>query len=316
VTIRSVLCPIDFSDPSRAALVYAAAVAEHFGAQLTVLAVDDPLLAEAAAAAGLVPSLAAETTEELRRVCADVLGQSRDAPDDHLRFRVRIGKAAVEILQEARDAGTDLIVMSSRGQTGVRKVFFGSTTERVLRETSVPVLVTPTDQPAGRSLREIAQHVGRVVAPVDLTSASRHQVSVAAAIAQQLSVPLLLAHVLERVVMPARVRSALAGADATRRAAAEDQVRDLAESVASPVNVETFVLMGDVAEEVVKLTEIRRANLIVMGLHSSDMFGPRIGSVTYRVVALTRTLVLALPPKISASQARLWSAGSHSPQSR
>jgi hypothetical protein len=33
--------------------------------------------------------------------------------------------------------------------------------------------------------------------------------------------------------------------------------------------------------------------------HSSDMFGPRMGSVTYRVVALTRTLVLALRPKTS-----------------
>ncbi len=299
MTVRSLLCPIDFSDPSRAALVYAAAVAEHFGARLTLLAVDDPLLAEAASAAGLVPSLAEETTDELRRICAGVLGHSHDAPSEHLRFRVRTGKAAEEILHEARDVETDLIVMSSRGQTGVRKVFFGSTTERVLRETSVPVLVTPTERPAGRSLPEIARHVGRVVAPVDLTSASSQQVSVAARIAEQLSVPLLLAHVLEPVVMPSRVRSALSGADATRRAAAEDQLRDLAQSVPGSVNAETFVLMGDVAEEVVKLTEIRRANLIVMGLHSSEMFGPRMGSVTYRVVALTRTLVLALPPKMS-----------------
>ena len=33
-----------------------------------------------------------------------------------------------------------------------------------------------------------------------------------------------------------------------------------------------------------------------MGLHSSGMFGPRMGSVTYRVLCLTPTLVLALPP--------------------
>lgn len=33
-----------------------------------------------------------------------------------------------------------------------------------------------------------------------------------------------------------------------------------------------------------------------MGLHGSRMLGPRMGSVTYRVLCLAQTLVLALPP--------------------
>jgi hypothetical protein len=44
----SVLCPIDFSDPSRGALRYGAAIAEHFYAGFTVLAVTDRFLAHAA----------------------------------------------------------------------------------------------------------------------------------------------------------------------------------------------------------------------------------------------------------------------------
>ena len=40
----SVLCPIDFSEFSRVALAHAAAIANHFGARLIVLSVDDPLL--------------------------------------------------------------------------------------------------------------------------------------------------------------------------------------------------------------------------------------------------------------------------------
>jgi hypothetical protein len=44
----SVLCPIDFSAGSRGALRYAAVIAAHLGARLTVLAIDDPLLIEAA----------------------------------------------------------------------------------------------------------------------------------------------------------------------------------------------------------------------------------------------------------------------------
>ena len=64
----------------------------------------------------------------------------------------------------------DLIVMSSRGHSGVRKMFFGSTTERVLRDTTVPVLVTPDDQNRTTSLSEIARHINRVMAPVDLSA--------------------------------------------------------------------------------------------------------------------------------------------------
>ena len=47
--VSSILCPVDFSEGSRAALCYAAALADYFGARLTVTTVDDPLLANAGA---------------------------------------------------------------------------------------------------------------------------------------------------------------------------------------------------------------------------------------------------------------------------
>lgn len=295
MTIQSVLCPIDFSDPSRAALAYGALIADHFSARLTVLAVDDPLLAEAAATAGIVPSLAEETHRELQRFCTEVLGE-RITGSKHLEFRVRTGKPAVEILREARETATDLTVMSSRGHTGVRKMFFGSTTERVLRETSVAVLVTPPERPRAQALIGVARHVSRVLAPIDLTTASPRQVFIAARIAEELSIPLLIAHVVDPISIPSRVRFALPGAESTRRALAEERVEEIATSVTGQLKIETLVLGGDPADEIVKLSEARHANLIVMGLHSSEPFGPRMGSVTYRVLALTRTLVLAVPP--------------------
>ena len=41
----------------------------------------------------------------------------------------------------------------------------------------------------------------------------------------------------------------------------------------------------------------RGVGLVVMGLHSSPLLGPRMGSVTYRVLCLAHRLVLALPPQ-------------------
>ena len=57
-------------------------------------------------------------------------------------YVVGVGRPAEELLRIARDPRADLIVMSSHGLTGIRKLFFGSTAERVLRESDIPVLVT------------------------------------------------------------------------------------------------------------------------------------------------------------------------------
>jgi universal stress protein A len=298
----SIVCPIDFSEGSRAALNYAHVLANHFGARLLVLAVDDPLLAAAAESAG-IPSLAAETEREVRRFMARALAAnvSSAATVDVLTC---VGKPATEILRVAREQSSDLIVMSSQGRSGAGKRFLGSTTERVLRETTVPVLVTPRNARPVASVSEIGRRVGRVVAPVDLSDASPRQVMIAAGIAGGLGVPLLVTHVLESIYIPARVRAAMPGADLERRADVEKKLGALIESSRAATPAEALVLSGDPSEEAVRLAETRGAGLMVVGLHSSGLLGPRMGSVTYRVLSLTEALVLAVPPAPAVSTGR------------
>ena len=295
------LCPVDFSEPSRAALCYAAAIADHFGARLTILAVDDPLLAEVASTTGRVPSLAEATLHELKRFCRETLTDYEAGPKK-VEFKLRIGKPAIEVLHEANELQADLIVMSSQGRSGVRKMFFGSTTERVLRETSVPVLITPDAKPPVTSLSEIALHINRIIAPVDLTAASSHQLTVACGLAEALVVPLIVAHVLEPIFVPYSVRLTIPGADTARRADAEEKLNRITSSASARVHVEAIVVTGDPSEEIVALAEARHANLIVIGLHSSGLLGPRMGSVTYRVLCRAHALVLALPPQVTSSE--------------
>jgi universal stress protein A len=305
--LTSVLCPVDFSDASRAALCYAAALAAHFGARLTVLAVDDPLLAEVAETTGRVPSLRDETERELRKLVSETVPASPTTKE--IELRVDVGKPAAQILQAARDVAAGLIVMSSQGRSGMRKMFFGSTTERVLRETTIPVLVTPQAHPSMVSLENARRGIQRVLAPVDLISGSSRQAQVAAGIASALSVPLILAYVIEPVFVPPRIRDVAPGSDAARREHAERHLAALAEHAAATQAGETLIVSGDPSEEIVKLAETRNAGLIVMGLHSSELFGPRMGSVTYRVLCLTRALVLALPPEAAASAEPLRARG-------
>lgn len=292
----SLLCPVDFSEPSRSALCYAAAIADHFGARLTVLSVDDPLLAEAATSSGQPRSLAEATLQELKRFCRETLLDCQSGPK-RVEFKVRTGKPATEILREAIELHAELIVMSSHGRSGLRKMFFGATTERVLRETSVPVLITPDAKPPVASLSAIAGHINRILTPVDLTPASEYQLTVAAGLAEAMSVPLIVTHVLEPIFVPYSVRLLMPGAEGARRVDAEEKVSRITAAIRSRVQLEPIVVTGDPSEEIITLAEARRANLIVMGLHSSGILGPRMGSVTYRVLCRTQALVLALPPR-------------------
>ena len=212
-------------------------------------------------------------------------------------YDVAVGKPPVEILRVARERSCDLIVMSSHGLTGARKLFFGSTTERVLRETTVPVLVTPPVNPGPVHVEDARRLLGRIVVPLDLSPASLHQAQVARGLAEALNLPLVLVHVIEPVKSRLLARLNLAGLDSDRRAVAEECLDELMATIPRRVRAEPLIVFGDPAEEAAKVVRDRHAGLVVMGLHGSPPLGPRMGSVTYRMLCLTPTLVLALPPR-------------------
>jgi nucleotide-binding universal stress UspA family protein len=291
----SILCPIDYSDASAGALHYAAALAEHFVTRLILLVVEDPLLSTAldlGSGAHWAPEL---SEREVAAFAATVFGEHAPALA-MCEYDVAVGKPSVEILRVARERSCDLIVMSSQGLTGARKLFFGSTTERVLRETTVPVLVTPPVNPGVVHVEDAKRMLGRIVVPVDLSSSSLHQTQVARSVAEALSLPLVLVHVIEPVKSRLLSRHHVLGLDSNRRADAEDRLDELVATLPRKLRPEGLIVFGDPAEEAAKVARDRRAGLVVMGLHGSPMLGPRMGSVTYRMLCLTPTLVLALPP--------------------
>lgn len=300
----SVLCPIDFSNPSRAALRYATAIAERYRTRLILLTVNDPLLAEAAAISAGPRWLPEDSERELQRFFSQTFEHRTLFPLD-IEMLVTTGQPAQEILRVAHERRCELIVMSTHGLTGVRKLFFGATTERVLRETTIPMLVTPALEPGPLFLEDVKHLVCRVLVPVDLTPASRHQVEIAGALASAIEVPLLLAHVIEPLRFPGRPPGDRPKVDSERRARGEEELQALGASVPPGVKFEALTAFGDPAEEIAKIARERRAGLIVIGLHGSPLTGPRMGSVTYRVLCLSQTPVLALPPASAEATAKI-----------
>ena len=293
----SILCPIDFSEPSRGALRYAAVAAAYAGESVTLLTVNDPLLEQAAAMANGPGSLEADAHRELERFVSDTF--SGRPASIRVEIAVATGKPDAEILRTAIERQARLIVMSSRGATGIRKLFLGSVTERVLRATTVPVLVTPPAESGPATSDDIRKTIRRILVPVDITLAGsmEHTVEGARQIGVILGAQILLVHVVEpvRAMVPGHVFAA--NVDNERRDQAEQRLQAFVESLPDEPRIEPLVVFGEPAEEVAKIATDRQAGLVVMGLHASAVAGARMGSVTYRVLSVTHGLVLALPPR-------------------
>src|SRR5262249_35826429 len=139
ISLQRILVPTDFSEHSRKALLYGAAFAEKFGAELSLLHVFQnlPVFQPDAVTMGpVVPGvdLTVSTREALQRHVQEV---GVTVP---VRLEVREGSAYEEIVQVAKEAEVDLIVMGTHGRGWLAHVLMGSVTEKVVRRAPCPVL--------------------------------------------------------------------------------------------------------------------------------------------------------------------------------
>lgn len=144
---QRILVPIDGSPTAQRAFDYALKMAREQHAELIPLyVVDIPLVAYEAP--GFDPSIVRdamlETGEQLKRDALaamqkeNVKGAARVVEIDRVGFDI-----ADRILEEARAANCDLVVMGTHGRRGVRRLVLGSVAERFARMSCCPVLLIP-----------------------------------------------------------------------------------------------------------------------------------------------------------------------------
>ena len=298
IALRSLLCPVDFSEQSRHALRWAKALARRTKGRLTVLSAVDPLLADAARLRFGLDLVHAETEPALRQFAAetwsDEIAQATNAD-----FDVRVGNPADVILETAARERTDLIVMGTHGLGGVRKWLLGSTTERVLRRTHTPVLAVPPTVSDPVSLNDaMSGTLGPVLAATDFSDTSARAIRWAADLAHEIASPLLLVHVVEPIAVAPQWQPYIEDADQARVADAGAQMEKLTKQFVGPVECEFLVESGRPADSIASIADQRRVGVIVMGLASSQgPLGSRPGSIAYRVLCLAKAPVLVVPPQ-------------------
>lgn len=137
--MKRILCPTDFSKAAGNSTAYAAKLAKKLGASLHLLHVN--LLSEltpeeALAGTGMHEGLVRQKLEDECREVGTVFRVScfPEEPGKGMSLAKEIGRVA---------GGFDLIVMGTNGEDGLSQDLFGSNTYRVIRNTSVPLLMIP-----------------------------------------------------------------------------------------------------------------------------------------------------------------------------
>jgi universal stress protein A len=139
-----ILVPVDFSPCSVNALRVAIAMASPDG-DITLLHVIDESFVNEAVAASLGTAEEIRTRlRELAEANFSLTLQDIEAGSVNIERMIVIGIPFAEILKIARDLDLPMIVMGVRGRsTPPEEVLFGSTAEKVLRGSRVPVLCVP-----------------------------------------------------------------------------------------------------------------------------------------------------------------------------
>ena len=142
MAFKRILVATDFSACADAARVVATALARALGATLALVHVQSPLPTYAFAEGGALDL--ARLEDEQRRWALERLEiqaeETARAAGIAVTTAIRVGTPAAEIVEAAREAGADVIVVGTHGRTGLNRLLIGSVAERVVRTAPCPVL--------------------------------------------------------------------------------------------------------------------------------------------------------------------------------
>jgi len=302
--IKTILVPLDFSRASMQAVTYAIPLAEEFKAAIHLVHVqptDD--LTEISQAGHMMLN------------CADAIAFMQDrlaeVQEKHdVKFwpdncHVASGTPFEEICKVADEMGADLIVLPTRGHSGLKRIALGSTAERVVRHARCPVLIprgkkfkaaVAGGEPAGKfSLRQ-------VFVPVDFSECSLAGVKYAARLAKRFGARLHLFHAVfpyVQMIAVDRMGGDLRPLLESAQANAEEAMQKLQQSVSlRGVSCETEVRAGAAIEEICAASGRDNVDLVVTSTHGRTGFSHAlIGSVAEHVVRYAECPVLVVPSR-------------------
>ena len=290
--IKSILCPVDFSEFSVNAYEYAQSLAWHYKAALFLQHVLYPFYSNFAGFGS--------GTASYEKCCQQLRADGQQKLQE---FETRYERAGIRpqclvqdgwvtdlILSLAEAQAVNLIVMGTHGLRGIDRLMLGSVTEMILRRARCPVLaVRKPPHHVISSVRDPEPvHLRKMLLCTDFSDHARHASKYALSMAKEYGAELTLLHVLEDVPKSTDLESAT-----------EKVSKELEESIVPNAGegciVKVMVRIGKPYQQIIQLTLEAQTDLVVMGVRGRGALDTAVfGSTTYRVIQLGSCPVLAV----------------------
>jgi nucleotide-binding universal stress UspA family protein len=142
IALKNILVATDFGEASDAALAYGRELARSFNATLHVLHVADDVYVRLGGDAyvAVLPELQKDIEAAAHKTLDQLLIDNDPNPLPVKKAVITSSSTASAIVQYAKDAGIDLIVLGTHGRGAMAHLLMGSVAERVVRTARCPVL--------------------------------------------------------------------------------------------------------------------------------------------------------------------------------
>jgi nucleotide-binding universal stress UspA family protein len=281
VRFQNILLATDFSPSSETALIYSLAIAKRNNARLFLAHVVNPGL---------------KGNEALQRAIQDAWREAHTAMTDQLiagrledienHVIISQGDTWEELSKIIDKFKIDLIVVGTRGRTGVMKMILGSTAESIFRQAPCPVLTV------GPKIGRIPLEKGpkRILYSTGFLPQSLAAGDVALSMAQEQNGSLAMLHVIREVPNDSRQKRA------EMEKEAKEKLRSLIPADAKlEAPPDLSVAFGSPADAILALAEKWKADLIVLGVRRPEKDARRITRATaYNVISSATCPVLTV----------------------
>jgi nucleotide-binding universal stress UspA family protein len=198
VHFQRILCATDLSDFSNSAVIQAIGMAKEFGSTLFICHVIDLPLVTMHGAAFVYPE------EQMAEMKSGALDQIKGlVGDSALDWEpvVETGPVSSTLCRLASEKQADLAIVSTHGRTGLKRLFLGSVTERVLRTIACPLLVVTPPEKAGTPVKQFKGFgFKQILVGCDFSADSGRAVEYGFSLAQQFEAVIHLVHVVEAFI--------------------------------------------------------------------------------------------------------------------
>jgi nucleotide-binding universal stress UspA family protein len=213
---------------------------------------------------------------------------------------VRVGDVYDEIKRAIEVVKPELVVMGTHGRRGIERWFMGSTTEKVLRHSPVPILTISAtgDTPFSPQFQ-------RILVTTDFSEGTTDALGYAFSLAQENQSHVTLLHVAHDIIEGIVVDTSGSYLEPSVKGVTK-QINDLVPAEARNwCDVVTRVATGIPYQTILKTIEEEKVDLVVMNIHGKGMLDRALlGSTAERVVRAARCPVMLIPPATKAQAER------------